>query len=125
MTSGTSLSAAASQACVKTLEENPTLQAEVHCPAGSSPTEQSDLSARLQTQPLEVVSKSGSLHGLPYPATWEPAHPAQNPVREAWRGTRSVSLSEATDAERHGLVMSLWEACSAPLDAQKPHLGFL
>lgn len=33
--------------------------------------------------------------------------------------------SEVTDPERHGLAMSLWEACSTPLDAQKPPLGFL
>lgn len=33
--------------------------------------------------------------------------------------------SEVTDPARHGLAMFLWEKCSAPLDAQKPHLGFL
>lgn len=59
------------------------------------------------------------------PRIMETAHPAQNPVREAWRRKWSVSLSEAMDPERHGLVMALWEARLEPLDAQKLHLDFL
>lgn len=37
----------------------------------------------------------------------------------------TLVTSEITDLERHGLAMFLLEACSAPLDAQKPRLGFL
>ena len=37
----------------------------------------------------------------------------------------ALVTSEITDPERHGLAMFLLEACSAPLDAQKPRLGFL
>lgn len=79
--SGTSLSVATPQVCVKTSGKDKTLQSGVHCPAGCSPTEQSDLSTYLQTwRRLEAVSNS-----ISYPASWESAHPGQNSVREAWR----------------------------------------
>lgn len=125
MASGTSLSVATPQVCVKTPEKDKTLQANVHCPAGRSPPEQSNLSTHLQTWRLEAVSKTLSLHGLPYPASRESAHPGQNPVREAWRREWPMSLQKSQIQQGMAWPCSSGKSARPPLDAQKPHLGFL
>lgn len=125
MASGTSLSVATPQVCVKTPEKDKTLQANVHCPAGCSPTEQSDLSHTLTN-----MAFGSCLQDLITPWTSLPRFEGvSSPWPEPSEGSMEKGMahvtSKVTDPARHGLAMFLWEKCSAPLDAQKPHLGFL
>lgn len=122
--SGTSLSVATPQVCVKTPEKDKTLQAKVHCPAGRSPTEQFELPT------LTNMAFGSCLQDLITPRT---SPPSFDRVSSPWPEPSDRSMekewvhvtSEVTDPARHGLAMFLWEKSSVPLDAQKPHLGFL